>query len=229
MSCDFQNLGSVASDRDFQRIPVQQVLSKEHSVSKPPVKFPELPIDSLPQLCYNDYIRLKEVSAMLVAKDLLIKLVAKIMVKSLVATKVKINFGDEFYYTFGESAITIPSIKEEIDWECEKNIYQYFQDMGMVNYNVYTYSILHEIGHFWSDFTNQVSDEMLEESAKDTAILRNCLDQGFIDHENSMRLYYQDKLEMLANQFAKATYKVNKRKLDRFDKIFHYLVPNGRC
>jgi len=79
---------------------------------------------------------------------------------------------------------------------------QYFQDLTNTKFSLFTYSFLHELGHYNADLLEEATDEEVEENNNYFETILTGLKLSLINYKEALELYYQEDSELKANEFV---------------------------
>ena len=108
--------------------------------------------------------------------------------------------GDFWFYFPDEELIQISNDKTLKEDE-KAIILQYFRDFTNTRFSLFTYSLLHELGHYNScnieDSTGKIQDNL-----DYYTIVTKALTGGLISFKDAITLYYNEDSELDANDFV---------------------------
>jgi len=78
---------------------------------------------------------------------------------------------------------------------------QYFQKLTNSNFSLFTYSFLHELGHYNSYNIEYATGKEIQDNNDYYFIVTKALTDGLISFERAIELYYQEDSELEANNF----------------------------
>jgi len=107
----------------------------------------------------------------------------------------------------------------------ERIVSKIYHNMGITVNHPLTYTLLHELGHLLSREETEFTNEDFEEYNKDSALLNTLVSNGELNWEDSMRLYYTNKIEKAANDIALKLFQTFPKVIAKYDRKFCHFMP----
>lgn len=148
-------------------------------------------------------------------KDLILINECRSLAKKLCGRSPKIKFGNSAYFEIEQKYISlIKNEPEDISTIASRKFFKKFLNFEL---SIFTYTILHELGHFQT-CTEEIIEEYLNEPISYELVYNGLVESGLFNIDDVFEMYYAEPVEKIANDQMKEWFNQHKEIIIEFDE-----------